>query len=529
MPIYVSDFVLGGFGTGALVGVPAHDKRDFQFAQKFNLEIIRVVAGTDGDQSAVTAIEQVQEDEGKMINSGFLNGMNIHKATQEIMDYMEKKGFGKREVSYHLRDWLISRQRYWGPPIPMLYCEACAKVGDSWFTTAEGKKSSNKNTTEMAGWYPEEHLPVELPYIKDFKPLGTGKSPLASDPTFSKVICPRCGAEARRETDVSDTFLDSAWYFLRYLATDLKHVPFPMPEAKAKEFAGAEEDEIKKAAKRRNWLPVTMYIGGAEHSVLHLLYARFVTMALCDMGFVSFEEPFSRFYAHGLIIKDGAKMSKSKGNIINPDDYIGKFGADTLRTYLLFLGPFNQGGDFRDSGIEGMNRFLKRVWKLFREVTMQGTISAEGLKMLHQAVKGVTEDLENLRYNTAIAKIMTYYNFLAKQQQISREEVEVFLKLFAPFSPHMTEELWAHLGNTTSIHNSEWPDFDEQHLVKDQMTIAVQVNGKLRGTIQISASEKDKKEEIEKRVKAETDVAKFLQGEIKKVIYVPGKILNFVV
>ncbi len=385
MPIWISDFVLGGFGTGALVGVPGHDKRDFEFAQKFGLEIIRVVVGKDNDQSAIKAIEQVQEDAGKMINSGFLNDMNIHDATQKIMNYMELEGYGKREVSYHLRDWLISRQRYWGPPIPMIFCEACAEKGSSWFDTDEAKarlkikdlgfKSDKKDLkssilnlkSDMAGWYPEENLPVELPYIKDFKPLGTGKAPLASHPEFYETTCPGCGGKARRETDVSDTFLDSAWYFLRYLTTDLHHVPFPMSSEKAEKFKGATKDEVGKAEKRKSWVPVTMYIGGAEHSVLHLLYARFITMALCDMGYVDFEEPFVRFYAHGLIIKDGAKMSKSRGNIINPDDYIRKYGADTLRTYLLFLGPFDQGGDFRDSGIEGMNRFLKRVWKLFCE------------------------------------------------------------------------------------------------------------------------------------------------------------------
>ncbi|MBA3724058.1 MAG: leucine--tRNA ligase [Candidatus Levybacteria bacterium] len=550
MPIWISDFVLGGFGTGALVGVPAHDKRDFQFAQKFGLDIIRVVKGTDGDQSAVTTIEQVQEEAGEMINSGFLNGMNIHDATHKMMNYIEDHKYGRREVSYHLRDWLISRQRYWGPPIPMIYCEDCATNGKSWFTTAEGHerlkikdlglknpekdlKSSILNLkSDMAGWYPEENLPVKLPYVKDFKPMGTGKSPLANYPEFYETNCPGCGKPARRETDVSDTFLDSAWYFLRYLATDLEHIPFPMPEERAKEFAGATKEEIDQAIKRQSFLPVTMYIGGAEHSVLHLLYARFVTMALHDMGYVPFEEPFSRFYAHGLIIKDGAKMSKSKGNIINPDDYIGKYGADTLRTYLLFLGPFNQGGDFRDTGVEGMNRFIKRVWTFFQNSQfsiLNSQLSSESLKMMHEAIKGVTEDLEGLRFNTAIAKLMTWYNFLSKQERVSREELETYLQLFAPFAPHMTEELWESLGNPFSIHKSTWPSFDEKHLVKDTLTIAVQVNGKLRGTLAVAASDKDNRAMIEEKARAHTDVAKFLQTEPKKVIYVPGKILNFVV
>jgi len=718
MPIWVSDFVLGGFGTGALVGVPGHDKRDFEFATKFGLEIIRVVVGKDGDSSPITKIEQVQEEDGTMINSGFLNDMDIHKATVKIMDHIEKEGYGKREVTYHLRDWLISRQRYWGPPIPMIYCEACAKnkpkvlvihgiAGDSndnwfpWFkplleqrgydviipdlpnpnnptlkewidalkklgitkkdnltvvahslggptavefirqsklsvgklilvaptAKEQGEKNwealrkagyphaekvikiFNKSTEKLndvaklidqtvlylsdndpfvplsveksykslqpkvkifkkhghfnagagilefptileefpqveshnLGWHPvpEEDLPVKLPYIENFKPLGTGKAPLANHPEFYETTCPHCGGKAVRETDVSDTFLDSSWYFLRYLATDLKHVPFPMAAEKAEGFAGAKKDEIEKAEKRRDWLPVTSYIGGAEHSVLHLLYARFVTMALKDMGYVDFEEPFSKFYAHGLIIKDGAKMSKSKGNIINPDDYIRKYGADTLRAYLLFLGPFNQGGDFRDSGIDGMSRFLKRVWKLLsaQSIMSEGKMTNERLKMMHETIKGITEDMENLRFNTSIAKLMIYYNFLSKQAFLTREEVEVYLKLFAPFVPHMTEELWHDLGYSgkgekkkfESIHTSEWPTYDEKYLKQDSVIVAVQVNGKLRATLTVPVADKDKKELLEKMAREDEQVVKFLNGKIKQIIHVPGKILNFVV
>ncbi|MGI8419556.1 MAG: leucine--tRNA ligase [Candidatus Levyibacteriota bacterium] len=548
MPIWVSDFVLGGFGTGALVGVPGHDKRDFEFATKFGLEIIRVVVGKDGDASPIAKIEQVQEDEGTMINSGFLNGMDIHKATEKIMDHIEKEGYGKREVAYHLRDWLISRQRYWGPPIPMIYCEACAERGDSWFMTEEGKNHFKNGewrvkNRDMAGWYPEEVLPMKLPYIKNFKPMGTGKAPLANHPEFYETTCPHCGGKATRETDVSDTFLDSSWYFLRYLATDLKHIPFPMSKEKAKTFPGATPEEIEHADKRRTWFPVTMYIGGAEHSVLHLLYARFVTMALKDMGYVDFEEPFTRFYAHGLIIKDGAKMSKSRGNVINPDDYIRKYGSDTLRTYLLFLGPFDQGGDFRDTGIEGMYRFVKKVWKLFSgmengEWRMES--STEGLRFMHQTVKGVTEDLEYLRFNTAIAKLMTWYNFLAKQPSLSQEEVETYLKLFAPFAPHMTEELYQVLKNKEwriekkekdfhSIHMSAWPTYDEKFLTQVTVTVAVQINGKLRGTVVVDAKDKEDKALIEKLAREQESVSKFLAGDIKHVIFVPGKILNFVV
>ena len=712
IPVWISDFVLADVGTGAVQGCPAHDKRDFEFAIKFGLPIKRVVTGPNGETGPVTSVEQVvaKGSHGKMINSDFLNGMEFPDAMEKTKDYFEEKGWGKRIVSYHLRDWLISRQRYWGPPIPMIYCEACARrspkilllhgiAGDSndnWFPwvkplleakgykviipdlpnpynptisewmkalkklgitkydnlsiiahsmgaptaiefirenkvfvknlvlvaptakeqgeknwenlrkagypDAEGViKSFNKVTKHLEdikglvdksviylsdndpfvpviveksfkeldpevkhfkkhghfntgagilefptildefpqvefhnlGWYPvpEEDLPVKLPYIKNFKPLGTGKAPLANHPEFYETTCPHCGDKATRETDVSDTFLDSSWYFLRYLATDLKHIPFPMPEEKAKQFKSATKSEIESAEKRKAWLPVTSYIGGAEHSVLHLLYARFITMAFKDMGYVNFEEPFSRFYAHGLIIKDGAKMSKSKGNIINPDEYIHKYGADTLRTYLLFLGPFNQGGDFRDSGIDGMNRFLKRVWRLLSsgKSEVKSEKSQESLRMMHQTIKGITEDMENLRFNTAIAKLMIWYNFLAKEGSISREEVAAYLQLLAPFAPHMTEELWADMGNTFSIHVSDYPTYDEKYLHVDTVTIAVQVNGKLRGTLKVSVDEGNKKDLLEKMVRDDEQIIRFFTGNVKKVIFVPGKILNFVV
>lgn len=542
VPLWIADYVLMGYGTGAVMGVPGHDARDHAFAKKYKLEIKAVVKPKTGTKNAhvqkdgfwdYKEIKTLFKNESEMINSERLNGLSSSDAKEKLVQLIAAKGYGKAEKTYHLRDWLISRQRYWGPPIPMIYCDTCATKGKSWFTTKEGlmqKLVDGKDRNEMAGWYPEENLPVELPYIKDFKPMGTGKSPLANHPSFYETKCPECGGDARRETDVSDTFLDSAWYFLRYLATDLEYIPFPMKEEKAKQFPGATKEEIEKAVKRQSWLPVTMYIGGAEHSVLHLLYARFVTMALHDMGYLDFEEPFTRFYAHGLIIKDGAKMSKSKGNVINPDDYIRKYGVDTLRSYLLFLGPFNQGGDFRDTGIEGMHRFIKRVWVMFKEQGKgSGEPSAEGLKFMHEAVKGVTEDLYELRFNTAIAKLMIWYNFLAKQKTISKEELETYLQLFAPFAPHLTEELWQELGNPFSIHTSSWPSFNEKYLKQDTLIVAVQVNGKLRSTLEIATADKDKKDMIEKLGREKEEVAKFLQGSVRKVIYVPGKILNFVV
>lgn len=542
MPIWISDFVLAGFGTGALVGVPGHDKRDFEFARKFDLEIKRVVVGKDGDESPITNIEQVQEDAGMMTNSGFLDGLEIQTATEKIMDYLEEKKYGKRVVSYHLRDWLISRQRYWGPPIPMIYCEACAKQRKSWFTEFghSGEEhsddsrikqqrfwTSQNDVREMAGWYPAENLPVELPHVENYKPMGTGKAPLANYPEFYETICPHCGGKATRETDVSDTFLDSSWYFLRYLATDSKELPFPITGEKAKEFTQAKALE-----KRSRFLPVTMYIGGAEHSVLHLLYARFVTMVLCDLGYLGFEEPFARFYAHGLIIKDGAKMSKSKGNVINPDEYIKKFGADAVRCYLLFLGPFNQGGDFQDTAMEGMSRFIKRVWTLFTTRTMintEGDMSAKSLR--NTIIKEVTEELEHLRFNTSLARLMTYYNYLVNLAELPRADVEAYLKLLAPFAPHMTEELWHRLlESQNSIHRSNWPTYDESAIIKDIITIPVQVNGKLRATLAISSSEIGDKEKIQEEAINNEKVKPYLEGRtIKKFIYIPGKVVNFVV
>ncbi|MEK7572078.1 MAG: class I tRNA ligase family protein [Patescibacteria group bacterium] len=549
MPIWISDFVLLDFGTGALVGVPAHDKRDFEFATKFGLEIKRVVVGKDGDTSPITSIEQVQEEAGNMINSGFLDGVDIHKATEKIMDHMEEKGYGERVSSYHLRDWLISRQRYWGPPIPMIYCESCAEEKKSWFTEnrhfgdsvrsveysgidSGQARMTNEEYWISAGWYPvpDEQLPVVLPHIEDYKPMGTGKAPLANYPDFYEVKCPHCGKPATRETDVSDTFLDSAWYFLRYLATDLKNIPFPMAKEATEKFPAAANEEKEAASERTSWLPVTMYIGGAEHSVLHLLYARFTTMVLHDLGYLSFEEPFSKFYAHGLIIKDGAKMSKSKGNVINPDEYIAKYGVDTVRLYLRFLGPFSQGGDFRDSGIEGMHRFVKRVWFLLESPASNTELSPEAKRIMHQTIKGITEDMEALRFNTAIAKLMTWYNSLAKQPSITKEESQNYLKLIAPFAPHLAEELWEKSGGKGSIHVSPWPVYHPTFIIEHTVTIAVQINGKLRATFAVPSDKAQDKALIEKTAREDVNVIKFLEGkEIRKVIVIPGKVVNVVI
>ena len=492
MPLYISDFVLMEFGTGALVGVPGHDKRDFEFAQAMKLPILRVVVGPDGDRSEIRTVDQVQEEEGVMINSSFLDGVEIHEAIEKMMDHLEKRGWGKRVVTYHLRDWLISRQRYWGPPIPMINCPKC-------------------------GWQPvpEKDLPVVLPQIEDYQPKGTGVAPLATHKEFYEVDCPSCGNIARRETDVSDTFLDSSWYFLRYPTVGV---------------ANADKVPFDKAITKK-WLPVDMYTGGAEHSVLHLMYSRFITMALHDWNYLDFEEPFPNFYAHGLIIKDGAKMSKSKGNIVNPDQYIELYGADALRIYLMFTGPFDQGGDFRDSAMEGMSRWVRKVWRmaLFAIDKQSNASSANVQTALQVVIKKVGSDIEKRRYNTAIAAMMTFVNVVSDETQLSISDLNKFLLILAPFAPFITEELWSRIGNKESIHHEPWPNYDETKLVVDSVQIVIQVNGKLRGTIHIDKGQVQDQGIVEKKAKDNQSISKYLNGRIKKVIFVPSKLINFVV
>lgn len=491
MPIYVSDFVLANVGTGCVVGVPGHDIRDFEFAQEKGIEIIRVVIGSDGDESPITKAEQVQEDEGKMVNSEFLDGMDIHEATKKIMDHIEENSMGKRTVSYKLRDWCVSRQRYWGAPIPMIYCDKC-------------------------GWQPvpEKDLPVLLPDIKKFEdilPDGSGVGPLGQSEEFKHATCPKCKGNATRETDVMDPFVDSSWYFLRYASTEFDDKPF-------------DKERLKK------WYPIDMYIGGKEHTVLHLLYTRFVTMALYDQGHLEFEEPFERFFGHGLLIKEGKKMSKSKGNIINPDEYIGKYGADAVRMYLMFLGDFSQGGDWRDTGMKGMHRFINKVWKLFEEREIDGK-GVKDMSMIDRTIAGIEKDIERLRYNTAIAKIMEFINwYVENEKHFNKEERKKVFKtlalVMAPFAPFITEEMWTELGNEDSVHNQEWPSFDEKLAKGNEVTIAVQINGKTRDTIMVPSGASQ--ERVEKVVK-NTNAKKYLEKGSKKVIFVEDRIINYII
>jgi len=528
MPIYVTDFVLMDVGTGAVVGVPGHDLRDFQFAKRFDLPIIRVVVGPDGDRSEIKKESQVHEEEkGKIINSQFLNGLPVAKAKNKIMDYIEKKGWGKRTTQYHLRDWLISRQRYWGPPIPMIHCPKC-------------------------GWVPvpEKNLPVKLPKIKNWRPKGKGRGPLAKVEEFVNCKCPKCNSPAKRETDVSDTFLDSAWYFLRYPSTNIEY-----------RVSSIKYPWHRKVTK--HWLPVNMYIGGAEHSVLHLLYSRFLTMVFHDLGLLDFEEPYKKFRAHGLIIKDGAKMSKSKGNVVNPDKYIKKYGADALRCYLMFLGPLRGGGDFRDTGINGMKKFLDRVWKLVNthlqggiqkhfggEIKDNGVakfISRQEKYQANLTIKRVESGIKRLKYNTALAALMEFTNFLQKQDQVSLNSLKTLILLLAPFAPFLSEELWQAYRNPgvsvtltpglelQSVHNQPWPKYNPKALKKDKQEIVIQINGKKRATIKTSSvvanfSSRSHKDKASQKAKKHPKIKKHLKNKkVKKTIFVKNKLINFVV
>lgn len=486
IPVWIADYVLMEYGTGAIMAVPGHDQRDFEFAQVFSLPIVRVVAGPD--DTAETPLESAFTDDadGRLVNSGAFDGLPVAEAKRAVTAWLAERRAGTPVTNYRLHDWCISRQRYWGPPIPVIYCDACG--------------------TQPV---PEADLPVVLPDIPDFKPDDSGVSPLARHAEWYHVPCPACGATARRETDVSDTFLDSAWYFLRYPSVGHDDVPFD-------------------AALTRKWLPVDSYIGGNEHAVLHLLYARFITMVLHDMGHLHFEEPFTRFRAHGLIIREGAKMSKSRGNVVNPDAFIDQWGADAFRTYLMFLGPYEEGGDFRDAGISGVRRFLDRLWLAATIAHTDGAADPGVLRKLHQAIAKVTHDIPRLSYNTAIAAMMEYMNTLRKGERTPhRREVEPVVQMIAPFAPHIAEELWERFGHTASVFDSGWPVFDPALARDESVQLAVQVNGKLRGTVAVAPDVSQ--DDALAAALGEPGIARHVTGELRKVIFVPGRLLSLVV
>ena len=483
IPIWIADYVLMDYGTGAIMAVPAHDKRDFEFATQFKLSIREVVRSGEPLPSVT--------EEGVLVNSGEFSGLACGEAKQRIVAWLQGKGLATPRVQYRLHDWCISRQRYWGPPIPIIHCDRCGPVG-----------------------VPEQDLPVLLPLIEDFRPDASGVSPLARHKEWYYANCPQCGAQGRRETDVSDTFLDSAWYYLRYPSTEFDDRPWD-PQ------------------RTTTWLPPTSYIGGNEHAVLHLLYSRFISMVLQELGRVHFEEPFPKFRAHGLIIKDGAKMSKSRGNVVIPDAYIQKWGADTLRMYLMFLGPFQEGGDFRDTSIIGVRRFLDKLWATAHEGTV--TPGTPGLRpgsaverKLHQTIKKVTTDTEQLDYNTAISAMMEYLNTLRDERVVARGAIEPLIVMIAPYAPHLAEELWSLLGHERSIFTASWPAFDERLAAAGDVEVVVQVNGKVRGRVTVSRGASEA--EVVARAMQDESVRKFVDGKpVRKTVYVQDRLLNFVV
>ena len=487
IPIFVADYVLASYGTGAIMAVPAHDQRDFDFAKKYNLPI-RMVICPNWPEPKCPILDKAYEGQGYLVNSGKFDGIHSQEAKWEITKFVG----GKKTVNYHLRDWLISRQRYWGAPIPIIYCPKCGEVP-----------------------VPEKDLPVKLPEIKDYLPTREGKSPLAKSKKFINVKCPKCNSSAKRETDTMDTFVCSSWYYLRY--SDPKN---------EKRFASKQ--------KLKAWLPVNIYIGGAEHAVLHLLYSRFFTKVLRDLGYLDFKEPFLKLRHQGIILgPDGQKMSKSRGNVVDPDEQVKKYGSDTVRMYLCFMGPYDQGGPWNPKGIIGIYRFLERIWNLVnKNLKSQPRNETENLyleKLFHKTIKKVTEDIENLRFNTAISALMILTNEVAKQpQSLKIENWKSLIKLLAPFAPHLSEELWHRLGGKGSVHNQRWPRHNPKLIREEAITLVIQINGRVRDKIEVAA---DISEEKAKKLTLEREkVKKWIEGkEIKKVIFVPGKLINIVV
>ncbi len=498
IPIWTADYVLAGYGTGAIMAVPAHDERDWAFAKKFDLPIRRVVQNDEPD-------DQCAHGEGTMINSGEYDGLETSEAREKIVADLARKGIGSERINYKIRDWLISRQRYWGAPIPMIHCEKCGSVP-----------------------VPEDQLPVVLPDMQSFEPSGDGRSPLARVEEFVNTACPQCAGPAMRETDTMDGFACSSWYFLRFADPHNADKPFD-------------------AEKVKHWLPVDDYIGGAEHAVMHLLYARMWTKVMQDEGLINFNEPFKTLRNQGMILApDGQKMSKSKGNTIEPDGLIEQgYGADAIRIMELFIGPWNQSAAWSVEGMGGSFRFLQRTWALTQEVIESAGGSDEHIivkddelkRVIHRAVHRVSKDLEEMGFNTAIAALMEALNQLYKLKLTIPMGVhgdtwywamETFLQLLAPFAPHMTEELWEQLHHEDSIHLSSWPTYDEKYLVSDTLTIVVQVNGKVRAQVQVPADAS--KDQIIKAAGADPKAAEYLAGkEIRKTIFVPGKLVSFVV
>jgi len=501
VPIWIADYVLMSYGTGAVMGVPAHDQRDYEFAKRFGLPIKVVVAppGWSGEE-----LDKAYVEPGTMVNSAQFDGLPSEQGKEAIADFIEEKGYGGRKTIYRLRDWLISRQRYWGAPIPMVYCERCGIVP-----------------------VPEKDLPVLLPEDAEFRP--TGESPLKYCESFVNTTCPRCSAPAKRETDTMDTFMCSSWYYLRYASPKYKEGPFD-PE------------------KLKYWLPVDQYTGGAEHATMHLLYSRFFIKALRDMGIVDFDEPFIRLYNQGTIVVERQKMSKSLGNVITPDPYVEELGADAVRAYLMFIGPWDQGGEWDDRGIKGIARWLNRIWHIVldayspegpratSEVSEEVAIGTKELRhMTHKTIKRVTQDLERFHFNTMIATLMEFTNYLTKVREGKtveaaawQEAIDTLLLLLAPTAPHLAEELWTRTGHPYSIHNQPFPKWDEELAAEEEFTLVIQINGRLRDrvTVPVTITEEEARELAlgRERIKVYLE-----DREVVRIIYVPRRLVNIVV
>ncbi len=482
IPIWISDYVLMTYGTGAIMAVPAHDDRDWEFAKKFGLPMIQVVEGTNGavdiDAAAFTDVAT-----GKLINSDFLNGLEVKDAKEKMKDFLEEKGIGNRKVNFKLRDWVFSRQRYWGEPIPIIHCDKC-------------------------GYVPldESELPLELPEVESYMPTDNGESPLAAMTDWVNVKCPCCGGPAKRETDTMPQWAGSSWYFLRYTDPDNNE-------------ALASKEALK------YWLPVDWYNGGMEHTTLHLLYSRFWHKFLYDQGVVPTPEPYQKRTSHGMILgENGEKMSKSRGNVVNPDDIVEAYGADTLRTYEMFIGAFDLSASWSEDGVKGCRRFLDRVWKLQELVNDDMSYSKDMETKMHQTIKKVSLDFENLKYNTAIAAMMSLINDFYKKNSVTKGEFKTLITLLNPVAPHITEELWEVMGFDGRLYQTEWPTYDEAKTVETTVEIAVQINGKTKATITIGKD--DAKDDV--IAKAKEALGDRLNGNIIKEIYVPGRIVNIV-
>ncbi len=483
IPIFISDYVLMSYGTGAIMAVPAHDDRDWDFAKKFDLPIIEVVSGGEDVQQAA----YTDTDSGIMVNSGFLDGLEVKEAIKAIRDYLEKEGLGRKKVNYKLRDWVFSRQRYWGEPIPLVYCEHC-------------------------GWVPipESELPLTLPEVDNYEPTDNGESPLSKIDEWVNTKCPKCGAPAKRETDTMPQWAGSSWYFLRYIDPNNSEA-LASPEAIS------------------YWLPLDWYNGGMEHTTLHLLYSRFWYKFLYDIGVVPNPEPYQRRTSHGMILgENNEKMSKSRGNVVNPDDIVNEFGADTFRTYEMFIGAFDQATPWSMNGVKGCHRFMERVWNLQPMLTDEEGYSADLENLMHKTIKKVSEDIERMKFNTAIASLMALVNEFYKKGSITRGELRTLLLLLNPTAPHITEEMWVQAGFAGYLHAATWPEYDEAKTVDDSVEVVLQVNGKLKDKIMVKAGLS--KDEMEQAVMQEEKVKALLDGKtVVKVICVPGKLVNFVV